>query len=309
MGSSSSSYEVRLADAKDLAALHGLAAGALIRDRFSPALLSEKLFVNPRPQLETYRVYVAVRGGRLLSMLQTVSRPSEGKAWLGIFATTEDFRRHRAASTLLKRARKDWRRERIKTVSVLGIPGNYFAPGLDPGYTAALCFLENEGFKRTGDCTNLLARVSAPFDIADDEKRLAKSGIEVRRAAASDSAGLDAFFAEQFGSDWRLEAGMAMTNDPPALHLALKAGRIVAFSAHSSQNREWGFFGPMGTLPELRGLGAGRVLLLRCLNDLLAAGHRTLVIPWVGPIAFYARNCDCFVDRVFWKLSQELGEQ
>ena len=98
-----------------------------------------------------------------------------------------------------------------------------------------------------------------------------------------------------------------MRNDPPAMHLAVADGRIIAFSGHSSQNREWGFFGPMGTTPAARGKGVGQVLLRRCLNDLRDAGHTTAVIPWVGPIGFYSRYCNCRVDRVFWRYRKTLA--
>jgi mycothiol synthase len=57
----------------------------------------------------------------------------------------------------------------------------------------------------------------------------------------------------------------------------------------------------MGTTPPCRGLGIGRILLWRCLNDLRDAGHETAVIPWVGPIGFYSRHCDCVLERVFWR--------
>jgi len=118
---------------------------------------------------------------------------------------------------------------------------------------------------------------------------------------------LDEFFAVDFGPDWGYEAGLALAADPPALHLALLEDRLIAFAAHSTQNREWGFFGPMGTTPAARGRGIGRVLLLRCLNDLLAAGHQTAVIPWVGPISFYQEHCGAVVERVFWRYRLRLA--
>jgi hypothetical protein len=64
-------------------------------------------------------------------------------------------------------------------------------------------------------------------------------------------------------------------------------------------NQEWGNFGPMGTADEARGLGLGEVLLYRCMADLQAAGHKTAVIPWVGPDAYYSRLLNCHIDRVF----------
>ncbi|UCG16399.1 MAG: GNAT family N-acetyltransferase [Phycisphaerales bacterium] len=301
MSTEAETPRIRVADENDLPVLHAVAARALCFDSFTEELLGEKLFRCPRPDRETFRVYLAERNGTPVGMMQSVSRPDDAKGWLGVFAVDAAHRRQGIATVLLRRVADDWRRARIRDVEVLAIPGNYFTPGLDPRYTEALCFLEHHGFERFKDCVNLLADLSDPFDTAGEEARLGKLGIVVRRADRGDGDLLDAFFTDHFGVDWRLEAELAMANDPPGLHLALKGGNIIAFSAHSGQNREWGFFGPMGTAPDARGTGIGRVLLWHCLNDLRDAGHRTSVIPWVGPIGFYSRYIPCRVERVFWR--------
>lgn len=292
---------IREAEDQDLPALYELAREALSVDVFSVDLLAEKLFKNPCPEQDRYRVYQAERGDKLVGMMHSVWRPDEGRSWLGVFAVAAAHRRQGIATAMLKQVQSDWQDAGVREAEALAIPGNYFNPGLDPRYTPALCFLEHHGFERFKDCVNLLADLRESFDTAGEQERLRKLGITVRRAVDGDSDLLDAFFAEQFGAAWRLEAKLAMENDPPALHLALKDGDMIAFSAHSSQNREWGFFGPMGTTPAARGTGIGRVLLWHCLNDMRAAGHKTSVIPWVGPIGFYSRYVPCHVERVFWR--------
>ncbi len=300
MAPESTACTIRTAGQGDLPALYELARRALVLDRFSPELLSEKLFENPRPDEFTWKVYLAESKNQPAAFMQSVTRPAARKAWIGIFAVDARQRRSGIASALFQHARADWPAD-TEEVEVLAIPGNYFAPGLDPRYTEALVFLERLGFERSKDCANLTANLAERFDTSAEQHRLTSAGIEIRRAKVNDDSLMDAFFAEHVGEDWRFEAGLAMDNEPPGLHLALKDGRTIAFSAHSSQNREWGFFGPMGTAPEARGLGVGRVLLWHCLNDLRDAGHRTAVIPWVGPIAFYQQWAGCRVDRVFWR--------
>lgn len=302
----SASVPIRPAVESDLTALYGLAWPALALDRFSPALLAEKLFTPRRPAEFTWRVYVAEDRGRPIGLLQSVVRAAAGKAWIGLLAVAPEWRRRGVATALLEHAQAAWPAG-VREVEVLAIPGNYFAPGLDPRYTEALCFFERRGFERFRDCVNLVGELDRAFDTRADEQRLAAAGVELRRARRGDEPLLDAFFAEHFGDDWRFEAGLGLEVDPPGLHLALAGGRIVAFGAHSTQNREWGFFGPMGTAPAARGQGLGRVLLWRCLNDLRAAGHRTALIPWVGPIAFYHRWAGCRVARVFWRYRRTRG--
>jgi len=300
MASESAAFRIRTADKSDLPALYELARPALVLDRFSAELLSEKLFEKRRPDEFTWEVYLAESEGRPAGFMQSVARPVAHKGWIGLFAVDAAQRRRGIASTLFEYAKANWPAD-TEEVEVLAIPGNYFAPGLDPRYTEALAFLEWLGFERFKDCVNLTADLSERFDTSAEEQRLTAAGIEVRRARPDDDGLLDAYFSEHFGEDWRFEAGLAMDIDPPGLHLALKEGHIIAFSAHSTQNREWGFFGPMGTAPEARGLGVGRVLLWHCLNDMRDAGHRTAVIPWVGPIAFYQQWAGCRVERIFWR--------
>ena len=292
---------IRTAAESDLPALHELTARALPLDSFSPDLLREKLFNHVRPAQFTWTCYVAEHSGRPVGMMQSVVRPAAKKTWIGVFAVDAAYRRQGIARLLYDHARAAWPGD-VEEVEILTIPGNYFLPGLDPRYTEALCFVQRLGFERFKDCVNLIADLSDRFDTSAEESRLSKQGVEIRRARrADDDPLLDAYFAEHFGEDWRFEASLAMANDPPALHLALKNDKIIAFSAHSTQNREWGFFGPMGTAPEARGLGLGRVLLWQCLNDMRDAGHKTSVIPWVGPIAFYQQWCGARVERVFWR--------
>jgi GNAT superfamily N-acetyltransferase len=286
--------------------MYELASSSLVFDNFSQDLLREKLFENPDAGQFAKWVYVAEQNGDLVGLMQGVERASHAKGWLGLFVVRPASRRQGIATALFDRAVEDFRQAGLHEIEALAIPGNYFNPGLDPRYTPALCFLEAKKFERFKDCVNLAADLSNRFDTRAEQQRLDTLDITVRRADDSDGPLLDAFFAEQFGPDWRMEAALAMRNNPPALHLALKEDRVIAFSGHSSQNREWGFFGPMGTTPQARGTGIGRVLLWHCLNDMHDAGHRTSVIPWVGPIGFYSRYIPCRVDRVFWRYRLEL---
>jgi GNAT superfamily N-acetyltransferase len=292
---------LREASPADLPAMHELLAAGLTFDRFSVALLEEKLFHSPRPGVDVYRTMLAEDGGRLVALMQSVTRAAAGRGWLGLFATRTDWRHHGVARMLFAEAAPRWRAAGVTSVEALALPGNYFTPGLDPRYTPALCFLERCGFQKFNDCSNLISDIRGDLRTDDDERRLRDVGVSVRRATRDDGPLLDAFFQQQFGPDWRLEAELSLRNDPPALHIAIKNRAIIAFSAHSTQNREWGFFGPMGTAEAARGLGVGRVLLLRCLHDLQLAGHKTSVIPWVGPISFYARCVPTVVERVFWR--------
>jgi len=296
---------IRRAMLSDLPELYELASVALVHDAFSRELLAEKLFENRRSDEFAWQVFIAEQAGRQVGFMQSVVRAAAEKAWIGLFATDAGARRQGVARALFDRIRSSWPGA-IHEAEVLAAPVNFFTPGLDPRYTEAVCFLEKLGFDQISENVNLEADLTRRFDTREDEQRLKALGVEIRRARREDDPLLDDFFAEHFGDDWRFEASLAMRNDPPTLHLAVVGGRVMAFSAHSTQNKEWGFFGPMGTAPEARGKGAGRVLLWRCLNDLRDAGHRTAVIPWVGPIAFYSQWVAARVSRIFLRYRLKL---
>jgi len=292
---------IRPATTTDLPALLALLNEALTFDPISPEILESKLFFNPCPRRFAFAVWMACDGDAPLGMMQTVRCTEDGRGWLGLFTVAATARRSGIATRLWQRAADDLRDHAVRNVEALAIPANYLTPGLDPRYTDAVCWLEGQGFTRFKDCVNLTALLDRPLQLRDDEKRLTETGVTIRRATQADDRLLDDFFDLHFGANWQLEAALAMNNDPPALHLAIRDQRIIAFSAHSTQNRKLGFFGPMGTAPEARGQGIGRVLLYRCLNDLYDAGHRLVVIPWVGPIRFYVQHVSARVDRVFWR--------
>ena len=141
---------------------------------------------------------------------------------------------------------------------------------------------------------------------AEDLRRLKnKKGIVIRRAGEEDKEKLWQFIGEQFAL-WRREVEPAFRWKPTPVHIALQKGRVVAFSAYDTNNFGTGWFGPMGTHPQLRGLGIGAILLKYCLQDLKEQGHRTAIIPWVAPIAFYSHHCGAVVDRVFWRFEKKI---
>ena len=50
-----------------------------------------------------------------------------------------------------------------------------------------------------------------------------------------------------------------------------------------------GYFGPTGVRVDLRGSGAGALLLMRCLEAMREIGYAYAIIGGVGPADFYAK--------------------
>jgi mycothiol synthase len=187
-------------------------------------------------------------------------------------------------------------------------PPVWLWPGVDPRYTAMICLAERSGYRRCGEEVNMAVDLgAAPLGTDADERRLAASGIIVRRAAPAEAGKIAAWLRQgPWGElSWPAEAKLAFARDPPGCHIAVRAGAYIAFACHGCNRRTW--FGPMGTLDSERQHGVGTVLLRRCLADLRAAGHRSAQIGWTGPVHFYARAVGARIDRMFWSYKKALG--
>ena len=132
-------------------------------------------------------------------------------------------------------------------------------------------------------------------------------GVAVRRATRDDSAPLDAFLDAHWPS-WAAEVGIALNNQPPTLHIALRDGRAVGFAAWDANNRGTGWFGPMGVAPDEQGAGLGCVLLQRCLDDMRGQGHDAAVIACVYNAPFYERCAGAVPSRRFVRFEKSLHE-
>jgi GNAT superfamily N-acetyltransferase len=180
-------------------------------------------------------------------------------------------------------------------------------PGVDVRYTAAACLAEARGYAPAMHGVNMTveletAEANGRLATGADERRLAAEGITVRRLVESDREPIAPWLAD-WGGTWGRETLSTLGRANAGTYIAvLRDGaadaQYVGFASHGVNRAGW--FGPMGTGGPLRKLGIGRVLLRRCLADLRAEGHPTAQICWVGPVAFYARTVDAYVERVFW---------
>ena len=220
-------------------------------------------------------------------------------------AVDKEYRRQGIATALYTMLEKVFIEEKVDVVRIYDVPLNYLMPGIDPRYTPALCWAVRGGFERFGDTSNLTVDLNQDWDTGAKEKKLRKDNVEVRRAGKEDKAAVIDFLQEEWAL-WANEVEMAFKDEKPSIHIALLNGKVKAFSAHNANNKGTGWFGPMGTHPDLRGKGMGEILLKRCLQDMKDMGLSHSVIPWVGPIDFYSWHTGAKVDRVFWRYEKKL---
>ena len=280
--------------ASDRGALLSLLTRSLPFDRFSPELVEEKVWGDPDFSPEKAWVLDG-ESQTIQGFAMGVER--NGRGYVKFLCVDPDVRNRGLGSLLLTQVE-----ERLESpIWRVGESNpNYLVPGVDVRHTVGIVFLEKHGYKKVGETYNLLCDLEN--DLFEDESP--RQGLRVSRALPQDWPAIEAFLLRVFPG-WVHEVGVMMKNDPISLHLAWRGEQLVGFSGYDGNNLGHGWFGPMGTDPEQRGLGVGRILLRRCLADLKAQGHQECVIPWVGPYGFYARHSLSRIERVFWRYEKE----
>jgi ribosomal protein S18 acetylase RimI-like enzyme len=256
-------------------------------------------------------VPMSVTGGRVIGVvLGSVSHRDPSIGHIDLIAVDPDERRCGIGRALVARIEGALAGLGAGDVVIAGNAPYYGWPGIDVRYTPAVCAAMALGFEQDQPAWNMTADLGKPDSLAlrptaAAEERLAEAGISVRRAALEDVPALVEFALTNFGSGWAGEITHSVGREEAGCHVAIgAAGEILGFAAYGSSRPSW--FGPMGTAPAARGLGAGSVLLRRCLADQKAAGHDTVQIGWVGPVPFYSGVVGARVERVFFLYRKQL---
>jgi GNAT superfamily N-acetyltransferase len=149
---------------------------------------------------------------------------------------------------------------------------------------------------------------ASDWDTERNENELREQDIHIKRLDIEDETELMKLIKSEWEL-WEYELQMSVKSDPPAVYVAKTSNGIKAFSAWDGNNKGTGWFGPMGTHPDLRGKGVGSVLLFRCLQDMKMRGYESSTIPWVGPVSFYSHFAGARISRVFWRYEKKLTKK
>ncbi len=245
---------------------------------------------------------------KIVGMMFATRRDVRGQqlGYIKLMGVHESFRRKKIATRLYEISEQRLKEKGAKTIRIYDVPLNYFMPGIDPRYTPAVCFAFKMGFKQFGESINMVAYLDKlDLNTSAEEKNLENHDIEIRRATQADTPKIKELLCAEWQL-WNNELDMAMADNPPSVHVAFINGSLRAFSAHNANNKGTGWFGPMGTHPDMRGKGVGTILLKRCLLDMRHQGHKQAIIPWVAPIAFYSHFVNAKIERVFWRMEKQL---
>jgi len=249
---------------------------------------------------------LAQEDGRLVGFSVSCIRGERGV--IKSFVVSGAYRRKGIATRLFGETESALRARGIGQVVVEGVAPNYFVPGVDLHHTDAVAFLMQCGYE-----TERVARVDMDVDLLradletlEDEARLGREGIVLRRAHPEEVTAAAEFALTHFSAPWQQEVADAARFEVPPLFVAFADARVVAFAAYDVTGLSR--FGPTGTHPDYRRRGIGRALLRMCLRSIRERGEGRAEIAWAGPLGFYARAVGATVGRAYWTFRKELTD-
>lgn len=299
---------IRQLEERDMARCAEIARRGMEFDELNEQIIREKTLGARRGFPDMGLVYE--KDGQVVAFAQgSIGKVANDKqrGHVRLMCVDRPYRQQGIGTALLGDIEKRLKDKGVQVVTIMDDPFNYFTPAVDFRYTEAFCFLEKHKYAFYRENHNLLCNLDVKAwpqldgQIAD----LSKEDVEIRRATQADSESIHAFLEEHWAG-WHDEVQGALDNNPISLYIAKHEGNTIAFSGYQGNNKSLSWFGPMGTLPVLRGKGIGGILLRLCLRDLARQGFRTAIIPWVGPTRFYSKMCGAWIDRCFWAWQKEI---
>lgn len=275
-------------------------------DSVTEELMHEKLYEDPAWMPEN--CWIAEFRREIIGFQFSVVREIREQkiCFVKLMAVAKNYRRRGVGTRLLQKSLDLARENRCNKIRFYDSTLNYLMPGIDPGYTAAVCFAEKHGFIKWDLAINMEVSLDySDWECGKEIKKLKTKGVEIRRAEITDLDSLLKLLDEKWPL-WKNELSVAMVNNPVSAFLAFKDQKVMAFAAYHGNNRGTGWFGPMGTHPELRGMGIGGVLLKLCMKDLNSMGFQKSIIPWVDPVKFYSDYAAARISRVFYRYEKEI---
>ena len=271
--------------------------------QFETEILQRRIFDDP-DHLPDHG-FLLRDNGKTIGFMVGVLRGNE--AGLKLFAVDQEHRRSGLGSMMLAEIEALFRSGGAERVRILNCSPYYFTPGLDPRYTEAFCFLQSHGYAAERYVHNMeVDLIAGDFDTAQTEAKLAKQGFKIRRLEREDEQTFYEWMLGTWSQNWTAEACNSLKNMPVTTFIALDSDRNIRGFATYDVTLFRGGFGPTGVEESLRGLGIGKVLFLRCLQDMKARGYPRCEIAWVGPISFYAHTAGARICATFMQGSKTL---
>jgi len=211
----------------------------------------------------------------------------EGDGWVVAWAVDPAWQRRGLGRSLLERAERHLVAEGCRRVVLLAYPPGYYLPGIDATrYPAAERLARAAGYRLdevVAAMESPLGGYRCPGEVETAQAALRSDGWRVGPVRPADVSGL-LHLAGTLSADWAevLRAALARGVAAESIQVAGRNGEVAGFAAFGSYLGFPDRFGPFGVDPRWRGVGLGRILLHRCLQEMGAQGMQRAWFLWTS---------------------------
>ena len=125
------------------------------------------------------------------------------------------------------------------------------------------------------------------YTLPEEEKL--PEGLSIKRAFPADKERILSFVEDHFQKNWIYETEHALMQAVPRCFIVTEDHEVLGFACYDVSAKS--FFGPIGIVPDRRGEGIGKALLLHTLYAMKADGYGYGIIGWVDEAAsFYQKT-------------------
>ena len=255
------------------------------------------------PNHEKGASLVAIHDGKIAGFIGSIAREgtpgADGRGRLyekdkgyikGMFVL-EEFRRRGIGTKLLGGVEKYMRSKGKSVIKIVTYTGQYFFPGVDLKYEAALKFFADRDFHQDHVINDVDLDLKG-FQISDYQKdarrRMAEFGVHIEEYDPSMLSAMRKFVGKVNMTAWFPEGWEEGYKEKGDKFAAFKNGEIVGWASYYPRTGAAGF-GPIAVLEEMRGNGTGSCLMLECVLRMKDAGADKVVASWANT-PFYLPN-------------------
>ncbi len=243
--------------------------------------------------------------------------PADG-GWITIGTVHPAQRCQGIGGALAERAKAFLSAAGARWVIYSGYPPAYFLPGLDAErYPEGLRLLEQHGFRTASRPVAMdlgIAAYATPDDVAKRQADREAEGYVIGPARAGDLPEVIDFAAAELAPDWGEAVRQAVIRHgrPDRVLLVRDPDQhIVGFATYGAYRGLLERFGPVGVVPNRRGLGLGTILLHASLRKMRAEGAHSAWFLWTGaesPAGHIYRQAGFEITRTFHVMQADIAD-
>lgn len=246
-----------------------------------------------------------VKDGRIIGFCLGVKRKypyltrglEPDRGWISIMYVLPEYKKQGYGQILLDEVEKRLKERQTKEITLCAYSPNYFTPGIDINYEAAVSFFEKNEYAKTGDAVSMqrsLFTYSIPSHTLQKMEDFQKKGWKFCSYSNEYMDGVLEFTKKEFDAGWVrniLQAIKKKEAEDTILLAVDEKNQVVGYCMRKIDGND-ARFGPIGVKEDLRSSGIGGILFDLQMREMQKRGICYAYFLWThgDAMRFYERH-------------------